>query len=116
METLNNFSSIYCFITFIMGAVFMFIAVCVVAMGKTKEPRNRVRFYITKDSEYYYRSRPVLWIGLPRRGEHAWCPDKRSQPLAINKESFKNFGINIDDYKNLRWEDEPVEVFLNLED
>ena len=113
---LSNFASIYCFITFIMGAVFMFIAVCVVAMGKTKEPRNRVRFYVTKDSEYYYRSRPVLWIGLPRRGEHAWCPDKRSQPLAINKESFKNFGINIDDYKNLRWEDEPVEVFINLED
>ena len=94
----------------------MLTMLTIVAMGKVKEPRNRVRFYVTKDSEYYYRSRPVLWIGLPRRGEHAWCPDKRSQPLAINKESFKNFEINIDDYKNLRWEDEPVEVFINLED
>ena len=116
MEILSNFASIYCFITFIIGALFMLAMLSIGAMGKEKELRNRVRFYVTKDSEYYYRSRPVLWIGLPRRGEHAWCPDKRSQPLAINKESFKNFGINIDDYKNLRWEDEPVEVFINLED
>lgn len=116
METLSNFASIYCFISFIIGAVIMLVALAIAAMGKDYEPRNKVRFYVTKDSEYYYRSRPVLWIGLPRRGEHAWCPDKGSQPLAINKESFKNFGINIDDYKNLRWEDEPVEVFINLED
>ena len=56
MEILNNFSSIYCFITFIMGAVFMFIAVCVVAMGKVKEPRDKVRFFVDKDNmELYLR-------------------------------------------------------------
>lgn len=116
MEILSNFASIYCYISFVIGAIFMLVSLAIVAMGKDYEPRNKVRFYVTKDPEYYYRSRPVLWIGLPRRGEHAWCSDKRSQPLAINKESFKNFGINIDDYKNLRWEDEPVEVYLNMED
>ena len=49
MEILSNFSSIYCFITFIMGAVFMLIAVCIVAMGKVKESRNKVRFFVTRD-------------------------------------------------------------------
>ena len=116
MEILSNFSSIYCFIAFVIGAVFMLAMLSIAAMGKVKEPRNNVRFFITKDSDYYYRSRPILWIGLPRRGKCAWCQDKMSHPLAINEESFKNFGINIDDYKNLQWEDEPVEVFLNMED
>ena len=116
MEILNNFASIYCLISFVIGAVIMLVALAIAAMGKDKEPRNKVRFFVTKDSDFYYRNRPILWIGLPRRGEHAWCQDKMSHPLAINEESFKNFGINIDDYKNLRWEDKPVEVFINLED
>ena len=47
MEILNNFASIYCYIAFVIGAVFMFIAVCVTAMGKDDEPRNKVRFYVT---------------------------------------------------------------------
>ena len=29
---------------------------------------------------------------------------------------FNSFGINKNDYDNLKWEDEPVEVFLNLKD
>ena len=116
MEILNNFSSIYCYIAFVIGAGFMLAMLSIAAMGKVKEPRNKVRFFVTKDSDYYYIKHPILWIGLPKRGEHAWCQDKNAAPLAINKESFKNFGINIDDYKYLKWEDEPVEVFINLED
>ena len=48
METLNNFASIYCFITFIMGAVFMLAMLTIAAMGKTKEPRNKVHFYVKR--------------------------------------------------------------------
>lgn len=29
---------------------------------------------------------------------------------------FRFYGLNEDDYADLKWEDEPVEVFLNLED
>lgn len=29
---------------------------------------------------------------------------------------FQKFGLNPDDFNNLKWEDEPVEVFLNLKD
>ena len=31
-------------------------------------------------------------------------------------ENFSIYGLNPDDFKNLKWEDEPIEVFLNLED
>ena len=48
METLNNFASIYCFITFVIGAVFMLAILSIAAMGKVKEPRNNVRFYIKR--------------------------------------------------------------------
>ena len=40
METLNNFASIYCFITFVIGAMFMLAMLSIAAMGKDKEPRN----------------------------------------------------------------------------
>lgn len=30
--------------------------------------------------------------------------------------AFEKFGLNVEDYVNMTFEDEPVEVFLNLED
>ena len=36
--------------------------------------------------------------------------------ILLSSDSFPKFGLNVHDYANLRWEDEPVEVFLNLED
>lgn len=29
---------------------------------------------------------------------------------------FEYFGLNENDYANLKWEDEPIEVFINIED
>ena len=109
MEILNNFASIYCFITFIMVAVFMFIAVCVVAMGKTKEPKNNVRFFVARDKN------GGLWLYLskPMRMKERFVSCIHGKTLG---NYFSNYGLNENDYANLNWEDEPVEVFLNLED
>ena len=100
MEILSNFSSIYCFITFIIGAVFMLIAVCVVAMGKVKEPRNKVRFFVEREVPKNY----FLYI---RHKDGMWymCSDYH----------FKLFGLNPDDFADMK-EGEIREVFLNLED
>ena len=48
METLNNFASIHCFITFVLGAVFMLAMIIIAAMGKVEEPTNKVRFYVKR--------------------------------------------------------------------
>ena len=115
METLNNFASIYCFITFIMGAVFMFIAVCVVAMGKDYEPRNKVRFYVTCELNYRGEIIRTLWLGKPY-----YTKDKRfasgiwSRILAVNN-SFVGYNLNYSDFADMK-EGEIREVFLNLED
>ena len=99
METLNNFSSIYCFITFIMGAVFMFIAVCVVAIGKVKEPRNKVRFFVDKDNM-------ELSLQMTYRNYTSFicCGDL-----------FRHYGLKKDDFADMK-EGEVREVFLDLED
>ena len=100
METLSNFASIYCFVTFIMGAVFMFIAVCVVAMGKVKEPRNKVRFFVEKEVFNSY----FLYIG----NNDVMC-------YICSNDFFKKFGLNPDDFADMK-EGEIREVFINLED
>ena len=124
MEMLSNFASIYCFITFIMGAVFMFIAVCIVAMGKVKEPRNKVRFYVARN----LRGELSLYLNKPQRNNKArsWYyysfyeqkgdKFKWTSTRIVEEEYFKDLGLNPDNFKDLKWEDEPVEVFINLED
>lgn len=48
MEILNNFASIPCFITFVLGAMFMLGIIIIAAMGKVNEPKNKVRFYVKR--------------------------------------------------------------------
>ena len=100
MEILNNFASIYCFITFIFGAVFMFIAVCVVAMGKVKEPRNKVRFFIRRISI----DRFILTI-LNKEGYCVLSDYVRFQDWNLYKKDFEDLEIG-----------ERKELILNLED
>lgn len=111
MEILSNFSSIYCFITFILGAVFMLATLCIVAISKDKEPRNNVHFYVArdKDGDIY------LYLGKPVRITEEFIPCNGGTTLEGVK-GFLNYGLNENDYDNLKWEDEPVEVFLNMED
>ena len=113
MEILNNFSMIYCFITFILGAMFMFVAFCIAAMGKVQEPMNKVHFYVARD-EF-----GTLWldIGQPIRCEHSFvsCYEKGGRCLGRDSD-LKMYGLNENDFKDLKWEDEPLEVFVNMKD
>lgn len=100
METLNNFSSIYCFISFIIGAVIMFVALAIAAMGKMKEPRNKVRFFVEKEVFHGY----FLYIG-----------NKDGMCYICSNNFFKKFGLNPDDFADMKV-GEIREVFINLED
>ena len=111
MEILNNFSSIYCFIAFVIGAVFMLAILSIAAMGKVKEPRNRVQFYVARDKN----EELLLYMGKPFIGINQFHPCQNGC-IITNEDDFSNFGLNKDDYINLKWEDNPVEVFINIED
>lgn len=114
METLSNFGSVYCFISFILGVVFMLATLCIVAISKDKEPRNKVHFYVARDKN----GSLWLYISKPIRGDNEfYCNlDNNYVEFMCADYSFKFFGLNENDYDNLKWEDEPIEVFVNMED
>lgn len=111
MKILNSFSSIFCFITFVVRAVFMLTIYSIEAMGKVKEPRNNVHFYVARDMDREL----WLYMGKPVRGDAEFYSDEPYNYVEFSG-SIELFGLNENDYANLKWEDEPVEVFLNMED
>ena len=112
MEMLSNFISIYCYISFVIGAVLMLTSLAIVAMSKDDEPRNNVHFYVARDMDGVL----CLYISKPFRDHIQFHPNIRNGVIVLNRYNYKKFGLNEDDYANLKWEDEPVEVFLNMED
>ena len=111
MEILSNFGSAYCFISFILGALFMLTMLCIAAMGKVQEQCNNVHFYVARDKN----GELFLYMGKPFRGIDRFHPCQNGC-IITSENDFSNFGLNKDDYSNLKLEDEPVEVFINLED
>ena len=100
-----------------MEIIFIFIGyISAVLLGTLcryplKDQRNKVHFYVARDKS----GRLWLYIGKPIRGVNVFY-----SPLGIDFmlpcSIFNHLGLNKNDYDFLKWEDEPVEVFVNLED
>ena len=76
------------------------------------EPSNKVHFYVARDkNDLLY-----LYLGKPIRRKDAFYSGSNSILLYLNSNFLKNRGFNKEDFKSLKWEDEPVEVFINMED
>ena len=101
METLNNFASIYCLITCIVGAGFMLAMYSIAAMGKDKEPRNKVRFFVQKSNKvcslYLYSTKTKTFYKI------------------TYYRFLKEFGLDPNDFADMK-KGEVREVFINLED
>ena len=73
--------------------------------SKFSKKINEVHFYVARDKNgrlYLYRGKPF------RRDTYFY-----GNVFSLN---LKSFDLNENDYKDLKWEDEPLEVFLNMED
>ena len=84
------------------------VVVCDIIFHKFfKRKRNKVHFYVARDKN------ETLWLYLnkPGRASKSFI----SSYNAVHSGGFESLGLNADDYKDLRWEDEPIEVFLNME-
>ena len=79
---------------------------------KIRGMRNKVHFYVARDKN----GELWLYIGKPIRGDDIFYIDISKGSMGITCHKFKLFGLNENDYANLKWEDEPVEVFVNTED
>ena len=113
MEILSNFSSIYCFISFIIGAVIMLVALAIAAMGKDYEPRNNVRFFATRD--FWGGNTLHLWLGKPIKYEEKWTATLKSAQCIGSELCLFRFNLNPEDFADMK-EGEIREVFINLED
>ena len=72
--------------------------------------RNRTPLYVARDKN----GKLWLYMGKPIRRYNAFIADL-SKGNTLTNINFRCFGLNESDYVNLKWEDEPVEVFLKLE-
>lgn len=73
---------------------------------------NRVHFYVARDMD----GRIYLYLGKPERRKSCFITYGFNSNFMADEYNFKNVGLNQDDFKDLKWEDEPVEVFVNMED
>lgn len=76
------------------------------------KPKNNVHFYVARDED----GELCLYIGKPFRGNSIFCSSVCDRYFSIPSRDFNSFSLNEKDYDNLTWEDEPVEVFLNMKD
>ena len=100
-------------IAFILGAIVMFVMFCMGYTAKQEEPENGVRFYVAREHDGALR----LYMGKPIRCEGIFvsCREKGGRCLGRDGD-LEMYGLNENDYKDLKWEDEPLEVFVTMED
>ena len=79
--------------------------------SKFSKKINRVHFYVARDMD----GGLYLYLGKPFRGDGEFYGNKDANAFTLTG-NFRRFGLNKNDYKNLHWKDEPVEVFVNMED
>ena len=103
-----------------MGNIFLFVILfvygfAVILMGcvalKNKKPKNKVHFYVARDQNESL----WLYIGKPRLGTITYCPTVKCEIIG-GIFVFPVVGLDENDYANLKFGDEPVEVFLNMEE
>ena len=78
--------------------------------SKFSKKRNHVHFYVARDD----KGRLWLYISKPIRAALGFIPNINGRLLALEGE-FSKYGLDTNDYDNLKWKDEPVEVFVNME-
>lgn len=74
--------------------------------------KNRVHFHVARDKN----GTLYLYLGKPTRKENEFSVCNIHSCVVCGSCYFEYFGLNADDFKDLKWEDEPIEVFLNMED
>ena len=81
--------------------------------SKVVKAKNNVHFYVVRNADY----RLTLFLGKPiKSGEHGYYKTCNNGICITTQEHFKSFGLNVDEFKYLKWENDPVEVFVNMKE
>ena len=99
--------------------IFLFVILfvygfAVILMGcvalKNKKPKNKVHFYVARDKN----GSLALYLGKPFRGRTTVYSDSLNRVFCLTY-NIDHFGLKYEDFDSLKWEDKPIEVFLNME-
>ena len=107
---------LYCFISFIVGAMLILFAMAIEVMAKEREPRNKVHFYVTCEKNIISgKLTRALWIGLSKRNSQGgWASSSWGNILAVDG-TLLLYNLCLSNFENMK-DGEIREVFLNLED
>ena len=108
IEELINFGSFYYFVALIFDI--MLILLCIKMIMENIKVKNNVHFYVARDMS----GSLWLYIGKPIRFEKFFACGHGQ--ILVSSDDFPKYGLNIHDFDNLKWEDGPLEVFVNMED
>ena len=75
------------------------------------QSKNNVHFYVARDKS----GDLWLYIGKPIRGDTKFHSDSNKKVFCLTY-CIEKFGLKYENFNYLKWEDEPVEVFINLEE
>lgn len=99
-------------LAFISGSMITLLFIDKKVIKNIRKPKNNVHFYVARDkngSLYLYLCKPV-------RDEFLFLSSRKKSGRCMGSDSdLKMYGLNENDYKDLKWEDEPLEVFVNIE-
>ena len=95
---------------FILAFILIFYYEYRIKLIKNK-PRNKIHFYVARDQNESL----WLYIGKPRLGTITYRPTVKCEIIG-GIFVFPVVGLDENDYANLKFGDEPVEVFLNMEE
>ena len=98
-------------LSFLSGMCIAIVICDIISHKFFKRKRNKVHFYVARDRN----GELCLYLGKPFRGRYAYRT-KSDCVIHLNWLNIKKYGLNEHNYDNLKWEDEPIEVFLNMED
>ena len=102
---------IICIILLVLYGVVMLMMCCIALFKKKEAPKNKVHFYVARDKSGFL----YLHVGKPFRDGIEFS-NRLDLFFRLRSKDFKTLGLNENDYINLKWEDDPIEVFLNIED
>lgn len=72
---------------------------------------SQAHFYVARDK---YNKLLYLYLGKPIKGIDRFHACHNGCIVSCVNSCISNFGLNPKDFENLKFEDEPVEVFLDL--
>ena len=76
---------------------------------KLRKPRNKVHFYVARDKD----DSLYLYLGKPIRVGEKFMVKSYSNTRFLGSD-FQYYGLDPKDYINLKWSDEPIEVFVTM--